>query len=88
VLGDDFGKDLVAAPSNVSCFLSSRVLGRGRSGKPVCGDVVLLHNPSEIKAAAAAATAIIIDVFITFLAGAMSGRRVSSFKVRNLIEKW
>jgi hypothetical protein len=49
---------------------------------------VLLHNPSEIKAAAAAATAIIIDVFITFLAGAMSGRRVSSFKVRNLIEKW
>jgi hypothetical protein len=68
VLGDDFGKDLVGAPSDVSRFLSSRVVARGRRGKHACGDVVLLHNPSKINAAAAAATAIMVDVFITFLA--------------------
>jgi hypothetical protein len=33
VLGDDFGKELVGAPGDVSRFLSSRVVGRGRSGK-------------------------------------------------------
>ena len=66
LLGDDFGKDLVGAPSDVSRLLSSRVVGRGRSGKNACGDVVLLHNPSQINAAAATATAITVDVFITF----------------------
>jgi hypothetical protein len=43
VLGDDFGKDLVGAPGDVSRFLSSRVVGRGRRGKHACGDAVLLH---------------------------------------------
>src|SRR5258708_22484480 len=44
LLGGDFGKDLVGAPSNVSRFVSSRGVGRGRSGKRACGDVVLLQH--------------------------------------------
>jgi hypothetical protein len=84
VLGDDFGKDLIGALSDVSGFLSSCVVGRGRSGKRACGDVVLLHNPSQINAAAAAATAIIIDVFITFLASRFrwGNERKTSFKLQ------